>query len=65
MRETSGKRKLEYERPELFDIMREGAGGKNGECENGTGAGLWCEDGLSAGSACYAGDDFATMMPQL
>lgn len=61
MLEKPKKGKLEYERPELFDIMREGAGGQNGECENGTGAGLWCENGPDADGSCNAGDGYTGM----
>ncbi len=48
--------KFQYEKPELVDMMRAGAEGQNGDCENGTGD-AYCYDGVVASSWCNIGSD--------
>jgi len=50
-------KKIEYEKPELVDIMREGAKGQTQYCEDGSGE-YWCYDGIAPGDYCSVGTDY-------
>ena len=57
MEEKKRNEKIQYEKPELVDIMRTGAKGQDNCNPVGSGAGDGCYDGISAVDYCSIGSD--------